>query len=175
MCIVTAGPPTMKSLIGMLMAIAASTCVAAEAYRWVDERGVVNYGEKPPEERQSRPVDTTPRGTIESTGLYDRKPVDSERRQVEGVPQPQVVMTPLPAPTLPSVRGMDFDTYIRLQRGMTEGELLVRAGRPDYESVDNLVDYDRSLYYLPTVANPYTTVVKLRSGRIAYIQRVKKF
>jgi hypothetical protein len=82
---------------------------------------------------------------------------------------------PLPAPTLPSVRGMDFDTYIRLQRGMTEGELLVRAGRPDYESVDNLVDYDRSLYYFPTVANPFTTVVKLRSGRIAYIQRVKKF
>ena len=88
---------------------------------------------------------------------------------------PQFVSTPLPAPTLQSVRGMDFDTYIRLQRGMTEGELLVRAGRPDYESVDNLVDYDRSLYYLPTVANPYTTVVKLRSGRIAYIQRVKKF
>ncbi|MGH8650071.1 MAG: hypothetical protein ACREUP_12345, partial [Burkholderiales bacterium] len=87
----------------------------------------------------------------------------------------QYVTVPLPALTLPSVRGMDFDTYIRLQRGMTEGELLVRAGRPDYESVDNLVDYDRTLYYFPTVANPFTTVVKLRSGRIAYIQRVKKF
>jgi len=58
---------------------------------------------------------------------------------------------------------------------MTEGELLVRAGRPDYESVDNLHDYDRTLYYFPTVANPYTTVVKLRSGRIAHLERVKKF
>ena len=104
----------MRSLIGLLIAVASAACLAAEAY-------------------------------------------------------------PRPAPTLPSVRGMDFDTYIRLQRGMTEGELLVRAGRPDHESVDNLVDYDRSLYYLPTVANPFTTVVKLRSGRIAHIQRVKKF
>ena len=82
---------------------------------------------------------------------------------------------PSPAPALPSVRGMEFDTYIRLQRGMTEGELLVRAGRPDHESVDNLYDYDRTLYYFPTVANPYTTVVKLRSGRIASLERVKRF
>jgi len=165
----------MRTLIGVLMAIAAGACIAAEAYRWVDERGVVNYGEKPPEEQRARPVDTRPGGTIETTAPHDRKPVGVERWQVEGVPQPQVVMAPLPAPTLPSVRGMDFDVYIRLQRGMTEGELLIRAGRPDYESVDNLVDYDRSLYYFPTVANPFTTVVKLRSGRIAYIQRVKKF
>ena len=85
------------------------------------------------------------------------------------------IAVPVAAPALPSVRGMEFDTFIRLQRGMTEGELLVRAGRPDYESVDNLHDYDRTLYYFPTVANPYTTVVKLRSGRIAHIERVKKF
>jgi hypothetical protein len=82
---------------------------------------------------------------------------------------------PVPAPVLPSARGMDFDVFIRLQRGMTEGELLVRAGRPDHESVDNLQDYDRTLYYFPTVANPFTTVVKLRSGRIAHLERVKKF
>jgi hypothetical protein len=82
---------------------------------------------------------------------------------------------PPPAPALQSVRGMEFDTFIRLQRGMTEGELLVRAGRPDHESVDNLYDYDRTLYYFPTVANPYTTVVKLRSGRIASLERVKRF
>jgi hypothetical protein len=70
---------------------------------------------------------------------------------------------------------MEFDTYIRLQRGMSEGELLVRAGRPDHETVDNLVDFDRTLYYFPTVANPFTTVVRLRSGSIASIERVKRF
>ena len=88
---------------------------------------------------------------------------------------PQIVAVPVLAPPLRSVRGMDFDTFIRLQRGMTEGELLVRAGRPDYETVDNLYDYDRTLYYFPTIANPFTTVVKLRSGRIATLERVKKF
>jgi hypothetical protein len=85
------------------------------------------------------------------------------------------IAVPVSAPALPSVRGMEFDTFIRLQRGMTEGELLVRAGRPDHEAVDNLYDFDRTLYYFPTVANPFTTVVKLRSGRIATLERVKKF
>lgn len=165
----------MRSLIGLLIAMAAGACFAAEAYKWVDEKGVVNYGEKPPGERPSRPVDTRPGGTIETGAQYDQKPVAGHRRQAEDQQQPQVVMVPVPAPALPSVRGMDFDTFIRLQRGMTEGELLVRAGRPDHETVDDLYDYARTLYYFPTVANPYTTVVKLRSGRIAALDRVKRF
>jgi hypothetical protein len=32
------------------------------------------------------------------------------------------------------VRGMAFDVYIRLKVGMSEAELLQRAGPPDYES-----------------------------------------
>jgi len=158
-----------------LIAMAAGACFAAETYRWVDEKGVVNYGEKPPAERPSRPVDTNPVGTIETGGLYDRKPDEGKRRQGEDEYRPQISAVPVPTPTVQSVRGLDFDTFIRLQRGMTEGELLVRAGQPDYEAVDNLYDYDRTLYYFPTVANPYTTVVKLRAGRIAYLERVKKF
>ena len=158
-------PLTFNCLVGALIAAAAGTGLAAEAYRWVDERGVVNYGEKPPAELRSRPVDTRPGGTIETAGSNDPRPVAVQRWQVEGVP----------TPTLPSVRGMDFDVYIRLQRGMTEGELLVRAGRPDYEAVDNLADYDRTFYYFPTVANPFTTAVRLRSGYIVSIDRIKKF
>jgi hypothetical protein len=70
---------------------------------------------------------------------------------------------------------MEFDIYIRLQTGMSEGELLVRAGRPDHEAIDNLADYDRTYYYFPTVANPYTTMVRMRSGRILSLDRVKQF
>ena len=165
----------MRSLIGLLIAMAAGACFAAETYKWVDEKGVVNYGEKPPGERPSRAVDTSPRGTIETGDLYDQRAELEKRRQVESAHAPQIVAAPVVVPALPSVRGLDFDTFIRLQRGMTEGELLVRAGRPDHESVDNLQDYDRTLYYFPTVANPYTTVVKLRSGRIASLDRVKRF
>ena len=165
----------MKLLIGVLVAITAGSGVAAETYRWVDERGVVNYGEKPPAERRATPVDTRPIGTIETGGQYDPRAVPREGRRAEEPQRQQIVIVPPLAPALPSVRGMEFDTYIRLQRGMTEGELLVRAGRPDHETLDNLFDYDRTLYYFPTVANPYTTVVRLRSGTIVSLDRIKKF
>jgi hypothetical protein len=174
MDIVAPGIGTMRLLFGALFCIAAGTCAAAEAYRWVDERGVVNYGEKPPEERPARPVDTRPGGTIETGGRYDPRAA-GEPRQAQEPQSPQVVVVPPPAPSLPAVRGMEFDTYIRLQRGMTEGELLVRAGRPDHETVDNLFDYDRTLYYFPTIGNPYTTVVRLRSWTIVSLDRIKKF
>lgn len=163
----------MRRLAGVLLAVVAGTCAAAEAYRWVDERGVVNYGEKPPEERPASPVDTRPRGTIETGSRYDTGVAAAQPGHAQAPQTPQVVV--VPAPALPSVRGMEFDTYIRLQRGMTEGELLVRAGRPDHETVDNLFDYDRTLYYFPTVGDPYTTVVRLRSGTIVSLDRIKKF
>ena len=166
----------MRTLVGALIVIAAGTCAAAEAYRWVDERGVVNYGSRPPEESRARAVDTRPGGTIETGGRYSPNAAGKPPRLGEPqVPQFVLVPQPPPPPALMSVRGMEFDTYIRLQRGMTEGELLVRAGRPDYEAVDNLVEYDRTFYYFPTVANPFTTAVRLRSGYIVSIERIKKF
>lgn len=165
----------MRTLGGVLFCIVAGTCAGAEAYRWVDERGVVNYGERPPEERRAQPVDTRPGGTIETGGRYDVKAADRQPLRILEPQVPQVVVVPAPPPAGPPVRGMEFDTYIRLQRGMTEGELLVRAGRPDYEAVDNLYDYDRTFYYFPTVGNPFTTVVRLRSGYIVSLDRIKKF
>ena len=73
------------------------------------------------------------------------------------------------------VRGMDFDTYIRLQRGMSEGELLLRAGPPDYVSFDGLRDeLAKSFFYYPTQSDPFITVVTLRGGRIDNIERTKK-
>jgi len=160
----------MKSLIGVVLVIATGTVWAAETYKWVDERGVVNYGEKPPAGQPARIVDTRPRGTVESGDLQQMRQEAELKRRAE--PQPAY---PHPAATPAPVRGMDFDIYIRLQFGMTEGELLVRAGRPDYETLDNLVDLVKTYYYLPTVSNPFTTVVKLYGGRIAFMDRVKKF
>ena len=167
----------MRALIGLLLACAAGACPAAEVYRWVDEKGVVNYGEKPPANRPSRPVNTDPGGTIESGPLYGQKADPAGGRTAGGAQNPQVAAAPyvLPPPPAP-VRGMDFDTYIRLQGGMTEGELLLRAGRPDHESVDSIRrDIVKTFYYFPTSANPYTTVVTLNGGRIYTIDRIKKF
>lgn len=167
----------MKAVLGLILIMTAAVCSAAETYRWVDEKGVTNYGEKPPENVRASPVDTQPRGVIE-TGGESARPREAEKRYRPQDRPVQVIPVPV-APAYASaqpVRGMTFDTFIRLERGMTEGELLVRAGRPDHESAESYWDYaTKSFYYFPTVADPYTTVVRLREGRIAEIERIKKF
>jgi hypothetical protein len=152
-------------------AFAAGGPLAAQTYKWVDERGVTNYGAKPPANRPAQLVDTQPGGTLESGALQQKK-YEAEMRSTTAAPPP-----PAPAPVASEVpvRGMSFDTYIRLQRGMTEGELILRAGRPDHESVENFRhDVVKSLYYYPTGAHPFITVVTLRGGRIAGIERTRK-
>jgi hypothetical protein len=94
-------------------------------------------------------------------------------------------------------RGMDFDVFIRLDRGMSEGELLSRAGAPDLLTIDGTEELSASsavvsppfvnrgrftrtevvktYTYLPTLANPFTTVITLRGGRIVDLQRIKQF
>ena len=72
-------------------------------------------------------------------------------------------------------RGLDFDVYIRLQNGMSEGELQLRAGKPDSESVENFRnDIVKTYYYFPTPSNPWITTITLRGGRIVNIERTKK-
>jgi hypothetical protein len=159
----------------VLIFLAAGVAPAGETYRWVDERGVTNYGEKPPANRRATPVDTQPRGTIE-TGSPSGPAPETERRRVADEPPGVLPTPPAPVPSAAAARGMEFDVYIRLQRGMTEGELLLRAGRPDYQSLDGFGDgIVKTFYYFPTVSNPFTTSVTLRGGRIHELDRVKKF
>ena len=165
-------------LLGLLVAIAAGAAFAADTYKWVDEKGVITYGEKPPAGRAAKPVDTTPVGPTgpADSSLQDSSDAGKRRRAEEMRPQPATASVPLPAPAAPQARGMAFDTFIRLQPGMTEGELLVRAGQPDHESVENFrAAIVKTYYYFPTVANPFTTVVTVRGGRIANLDRVKRF
>ncbi len=66
-------------------------------------------------------------------------------------------------------------TRSALKGGAGEGELMARAGPPDSESVENFKDdIVKSLYYMPTLANPYITTVKLRGGRIVSVNRTNK-
>jgi hypothetical protein len=171
----------MKLLIGVFFSLAAGTCLAADAYKWVDEKGVTNYGEKPPQSRPAQPVNTVPSGVIEGGNQFTQKPPPVDRHAdlpppPPSSPAPSSSYGGPPAPGPVAARGMDFDVFIRLQRGMTEGELLLRAGPPDYQGVDNAYyDFVKSYYYFPTIANPYTTVVRVRGGRIANLERIKKF
>lgn len=156
---------------------------AAEVYRWVDERGVTQYGEKPPENRPSRPINTRPAAASVNTEgrvLDPAAPVATPAAApvAPTAPAPQIVLAPPPpppaaAPTGP--RGMDFGVYIHLRRGMSEGEVLLRAGKPDQETVEGYRNFVvKSLYYYPTAADPFITVVTLRGGRVANLERTRK-
>jgi hypothetical protein len=73
-------------------------------------------------------------------------------------------------------RGMAFDVFIRLQQGMSEGELLLRAGKPDSQSVENMRnDIVKTYYYFPTSSDPWITTIRLEGGRSASLERIKKF
>jgi hypothetical protein len=75
-----------------------------------------------------------------------------------------------------SVRGLPFDVFIRLQQGMSEGELLLRAGKPDSESIENMRNFIiKTYYYFPTSSDPWITTIRLEGGRIASLERIKKF
>jgi hypothetical protein len=74
------------------------------------------------------------------------------------------------------VRGLRFEVFIRLQQGMSEGELLLRAGKPDSQAVENMRnDIVKTYYYFPTTADPWITTIRLEGGRIASLERIKKF
>ena len=140
---------------------------------------MTNYGPKPPPGRPAQLVDTQPRGPIDTPEtLQKRQELDARRRAdvAPPPPPPRVAAPEPPRYAAPAVHGMDFDTFIRLQRGMTEGELLLRAGKPDQVSVENFQSFIvKSYYYYPTSGDPYITVVTVRGGRIDNIERTKKF
>jgi hypothetical protein len=169
-------PRAVTRLAGLVLAIAGAAAFSAELYKWVDEKGAVTYGEKPPPNTRATPVNTNPGAVIESGGQASSRS-ESEKRLMDEQPRkPAATPVPPAGPQPAAARGMEFDIYIRLQRGMTEGELLQRAGKPDHESVENFHRFIvKTYYYFPTTSNPYTTVVTLRGGRIQEVDRIKKF
>jgi hypothetical protein len=158
----------MRRYIAVLLGILACAPVAAQTYKWVDERGVTTYGTKPPPGRPAQLIDTNSRNTIDTADVA-RREADEKRYAVVPLPPPP----PITTPTAP-VRGMAFDTYIRLERGMSEGEVVFRAGSPDYVSFARQPEIVKSFYYYPTSTDPFTTIVTLRGGRIDNIERTKK-
>ncbi len=152
---------------------------AADIYRWVDERGVTQYSEKPPANRPATRVDGRPAAASVDA---DGKLIEAHKAAPPApASQPSVAMAPPPPPPVTvvpqdkPVRGMDFSTFVYLRRGMSEGEVLLRAGQPDFESVENFRNMVvKSLYYYPTASNPFITVVTVRGGRVADIDRTRK-
>jgi hypothetical protein len=131
-------------------------------YRWVDEAGKVQYSNALPPPR----ANATVIGAIANGGFVSALAVDPPRESVASIAQPA-------GPALPAQpRGLDFGKYVSLQRGMSEGELVVIAGQPDLYSRDRSF---ATYTYLPTTAEPFITTIELVRGRISEIERVRRF
>lgn len=164
--------------------------VQAEVYRWVDANGTVHYSNAPPPpgvKAQKLPIDAQPGvPSADSTECYTvrcqgERMEERLRRREEAEAKAyvdRVAAAPKP------VRGMDFRTYTRIQRGMSEGELLTIAGEPDFVSYQGTTFVDRfgqggfelrTWTYMPTSPDPFTTTITLVGGRVGEVERVRRF
>lgn len=161
----------------------AGQTAAADVYKWRDEKGVVHYSQEPPSDRRAtilgietdaaaarRP--TAPRECQTIQCQYerlrqDRLTSDAEQRAERNAAAER-------ARSAPQARGMTFEVYSLLSRGMTEAEVLQRAGAPDHESHDGWRGA-KTWVYSPTSTDPFTTSVILREGRVFEIERRRKF
>ena len=191
----------MLRIVLVLLVSAVGADAQAQIYRWVDANGTVHYSNAtPPPGVKATTVDIDARpgpASVESSECYTvrcqgvhRGEHQSARKKLE--PR-RATERAAAAPKRP--KGLDFRNYVSIQRGMTEGELLVIAGEPDLLSdqgaaiaAPSAVQAGRNLRvpartvmslktypYLPTVADPFTTTITLVGGRVSEIERVRKF
>lgn len=178
-----------------------------QAYKWRDDKGMTHYGQHPSASFDSKPVDTQPYGPFsdEPKKCHTIR-CQGERLDAEKARKAETeAKTATPVIAAPGVRGLSFEDYIRIQRGMNEGEVLLRAGPPDQITEEpagvishfprfsrvatqfggivvfpgvvtqSIVSIGKSFYYYPTVADPFLTKITFTGGRVFEIERIKKF
>jgi hypothetical protein len=154
-----------------------------QVYKWKDANGVMHYGEKPPEGLTARPVDVgrdagvtrnsaAPGDCTSIRCQYER--LRNDRLVEEAERRAERESNARRAARQPTVRGMTFDVFARIDRGMTEGEVILRAGPPDYEATD-AYRMGKTWFYYPTSSDPFTTAITMRGGRVFELDRVRKF
>lgn len=187
----------------LILGLMGASVVQAGVYKWTDRYGRVHYGDTPPANARATPVDMPSAGPLQAGQL----PVPASAKHPPQPPaQPTIqisIAAEMPAPQ-PVTRGMDFGVYIMLRAGMSEGELLQRAGPPDFQTNDGSVGVSvvgrprrvndpegnrvrgsrvhtfsnlelKRYYYFPTVSNPFTTILTLTGGMISDLQRTRQF
>jgi hypothetical protein len=98
-------------------------------------------------------------------------------RIVSGAVFVSALLMAFPAQSADPARGMEFDVYMRLQQGMSEGELLERAGPPDFQTLATASQdgFSKLYVYFPTASSPFTTTVTVSGGTISELKRERKF
>ena len=181
--------------------IGATGPAVAQIYRWVDQNGQVQYSNtKPPKGVEAKIIDADAKAgppAPDSAECYtircQGERMEERQRKRDADEAKATAERIAAAPKQP--RGLEFRNYIRVQRGITEGELLTIAGEPDlrseegaaygapttvqsgsqYRSAARVVASVRTYTYLPTVADPYITTITLVGGRVSEVERVRKF
>ena len=176
----------MTRLATLLLALLLANGAAhAQIYRWVDQNGRVQYSnQKPPKEIKATVVDPDAKAGPEAAGSPECHTVrcqgerlEARQRQRDAVEAKDAAARAAAAPKAP--RGLDFRNYLRIERGMSEGELLGIAGEPDFVSDQGFAGPNaqrmKSWTYLPTPGDPFTTTITLIGGRVSELDRVRKF
>jgi len=185
----------------LLLLFIAATLAQAQVYRWVDEKGTVHYSNAmPPAGIKAVTVDIDAKPgapSVESAECYTVRCQGerleqrlARREETEArLAAERAQVTPKPP------RGLDFRRYISIQRGMSAGEVLGIADDPDLLvdeglalSAPTTVQTGRvsrgaartalamkTYTYLPTSADPFTTIITLVGGRVSEIERIRKF
>jgi len=174
---------TSRALL-LVALLGAAAAAQAQIYRWVDQNGRVQYSnQKPPKEIQATVVDPDAKAgpaAPESAECYTVRCQGErmeERQRQRDTEEAQASAQRAAAPKQP--RGLDFRNYVRIQRGMSEGELLTIAGEPDFVSDQGFAGPNAlrmiTWSYLPTSGDPFTTTITLIGGRVSELDRVRKF
>lgn len=198
--------------LSALLALAATAAAAQPSYKWKDAQGRTHYGDVPPPgvnaevvvEDQAFPRNPDACATIrcQLDRLQQSKRLENEAEAADPRRQQQAA-APSGGPGM-SGRGLPFNVYINLRRGMTEGEVLARAGAPDFQSGDAIDEQSITLgelnrnegpragrgfssvrilrsnliktyTYLPSPGEPFTTVITFRGGVVDDMQRIRRF
>ena len=171
--------------IALAAALFAGGVAHAQIYRWVDQNGRVQYSnQKPPKEIKATVVDPDAKAGPEAPGSSECYTVrcqgerlEARQRQRDAEEAKDAAARAAAAPKAP--RGLDFRNYLRIERGMSEGELLGIAGEPDFVSDQGLAGPGAQRMtnwtYLPTRADPFTTPITLIGGRVSELDRARKF
>ncbi len=167
----------------------------AQIYRWTDQNGNVHYSnQQPPKNVTATVVDPDAKAVAPAPQSIECYTVRCqgermEERQRRRDADEAKVAAERQAIAAKAVRGLDFRNYLRIQRGMSEGELLGIAGEPDLKSDQGfayaipsnigrgaqsglrMVTYT----YLPTSGDPFTSTITLVGGRVSELERIRKF
>jgi hypothetical protein len=145
-----------------------------EVFRSIDEQGTVTFSQTPPAGRAWKLVELKPlAGTVDTA---PRPPSVQPAAAAADAPKKAAPeRSPAPRGGERAPRGMSLETFNLLRRGMSEGEVIVRAGPPDHERIETLVGViHKTWYYMPTAANPWMTIIRLRGGIVIETERVRR-